>query len=286
MREFYYGGQAVIRGVMIRGRQYMVVALRRLNGDISVFKEPIPSFFSRWRRFPLIRGFVVLIETAYLGIKALMLSADVLARDEGEEVGKGFWYLSLLVGIFLGIALFIILPLFLAGFLERMFELTPLWGNLLDGLLRILIFLLYLGAITLIPSIKEVLAYHGAEHKVVNAYEHGEELSRDKVKPFSVFHMRCGTGFILLVFIIALIVFPFLGKGSLPVRLAERIVIFPLIAVLSYEIIRFSAKNRFLSLLLKPLSVLQFFMTREPDDEKIEVAIKALREAISLDKPS
>ena len=182
------------------------------------------------------------------------------------------------------IGIFFYLPLQFASLLNVNKEAFTF--NISAGIIRVVMFLLYVWAISLFKDFKRIFEYHGAEHKVVNAYEHGEELSRDKVKPFSVFHLRCGTGFILLVFIIALIVFPFLGKGSLPVRLAERIVIFPLIAVLSYEIIRFSAKNRFLSLLLKPLSVLQFFMTREPDDEKIEVAIKALREAISLDKPS
>jgi len=286
---FHYGGQAVIEGVMIRGKETVAISVRQPNGQLSVVKQPLASIYKgRLRQIPLIRGVIVLIETLALGTQSLLHSAQVAVAEEGEQrIPTAVLWGTVAVSLALGVALFFMLPLFATRYLIDPYIESALLSNLFEGLIRIGIFVAYLKLISLIPDIKKVFAYHGAEHKVVNAYEAGVPLDVESVKKYSTAHARCGTAFLFIVLIVAILVFALVGQPTLWIRILSRIALIPVIAVISYEIMKFGAghiDNRVVRVLLAPGLLLQRITTRQPDDSQIEAAISALNEVIKIDQ--
>ena len=283
-KKFYYGGQAVIEGVMMRGRKGIAVAVRRPNGEIALSSEPLGGMsIGRIREIPLVRGIVVLVETLVLGIRVLFYSASV-SLDEEVKISPWLLWGSVAVGFILAMALFLVLPLLATHFVDP--YVSPAISNLIDGVIRLVIFIIYLGAISLMPDIRRVFAYHGAEHKTINAYEAGEPLEVEKVRKYSTAHSRCGTNFILIVMVIAIIAFVFLGRPPIWLRYVERIILLPVIAAVGYEVIKFGAahiKNIVVRIVLTPGLALQAMTTRQPDDRQIEVAISALQRVLAVD---
>jgi hypothetical protein len=283
-KKFYYGGQAVIEGVMMRGRKGIAVAVRRPNGEIALSSEPLGGMStSRIREIPLVRGILVLVETLVLGIRVLFYSASV-SLDEEVKISPWLLWGSVAVGFVVALGLFMGLPLLVSSFANS--YVSPMISNLIEGVIRLVIFVIYLGAISLMPDIRRVFAYHGAEHKTINAYEAGEPLEVEKVRKYSTAHSRCGTGFILIVMVLLIIAFVFLGRPSIWLQCVERILIPPVIAAVGYEVIKFSAahiKNIVVRIVLAPGLALQAMTTRQPDDRQIEVAISALRSVLALD---
>jgi uncharacterized protein YqhQ len=286
---FHYGGQAVIEGVMIRGKETVAISVRQPNGQLSVVKQPLASIYKgRLRQIPLIRGIIVLIETLALGTQSLLHSAQVAAAEEGEQkIPTAVLWGTVALSLALGVALFFMVPLLATRYLIDPYIESALLSNLFEGLIRIGIFVAYLKLISLIPDIRKVFAYHGAEHKVVNAYEAGVPLDVESVKKYSTAHARCGTAFLFIVLIVAILVFALVGQPTLWVRILSRIALIPVIAVISYEIMKFGAshiENRLVRVLLSPGLLLQRITTRQPDDSQIEAAISALNEVIKIDQ--
>ena len=240
-KRFYYGGQAVIEGVMMRGQKTMVTVVRRPRGELAVDTQPLaPIYTGRMRKAPLIRGIIVLIETLILGIKTLLYSARVSLEEEEEEISRGSVWLMVTMSLALAVVLFFIAPLFLTRLLDIN---SPLVFNLIEGFIRVAIFILFLKLITLMPDIKRTFAYHGAEHKAINAYEDGAPLEVEAARKYHTAHRRCGTSFLFAVLIIAIIVFALIGLPSLWLMVLSRIILIPVIAAVSYEVIYFGASH-------------------------------------------
>jgi len=287
--SFHYGGQAVMEGVMIRGKEGVAISVRQPNGELSITRQPLASIYKgRLREMPFIRGIVVLIETLVLGTQSLLHSAQVAAAEEGEEkIPAALLWGTVAASLALVVALFIMVPLFTTQYLIDPYIDSALLSNVFEGLIRIGIFIAYLKLISLIPYIKRVFAYHGAEHKVVNAYEAGVPLEVESVKNYSTAHARCGTAFLFIVLIVAIFVFALVGQPTLWIRILSRIALIPVIAVISYEIMKFGAghiNNKIVRVLLAPGLLLQAITTREPDDGQLETAISALNEVIEIDR--
>ncbi len=289
-QQFFYGGQAVIEGVMIRGRRTFSLAVRRLNGQIYTVSEPLSQLYTgRLRRVPFLRGIIVLIETLTLGIKALNRSANVAMEDqtEGQEEMPG-WLMgvTLAVALVLGVALFFIMPLFATRPLEDVLSSDPL-VNFIEGLIRLAVLVAYIGLIGLMRDIRRVFAYHGAEHMAVHTHEAGLALEVDNVRRFPTAHPRCGTAFLLTVMVVAIVVFAFVGRDPLWWLVLSRIVLIPVIAGISYEVIRFSGAHHgspLTRMITYPGMLLQSLTTRVPDDSQIEVAIYAMETALAADE--
>jgi len=271
---------------MMRGRKIMVTAVRRPSGELAIDTQPLPAIYTGWmRQTPLLRGIVVLIESLVLGIKSLLYSANVSLEEEGEEISGGVIWLTMIAALALAVALFFIAPLFLTRLLNIS---SSLLFNLVDGLIRVTIFIAYLAVMTLVPDIKRVFAYHGAEHKVVNAYEAGMPLELEAVKVYGTAHARCGTSFLFVVLIISIIVFALIGLHTVWLMVLSRIVLIPVIAALSYEIIYFGARhinNGLVRAVLTPGLWLQGLTTREPDESQLEVALAALEGVVEAEQP-
>lgn len=269
----------------MRGQKAVVTAVRRPGGGLATDIQSLPTIYSGWmRQTPLIRGIIVLVEALVLGIKALLYSANVSLEDEGEEVSGWMVWVMVAVALVVAVALFFIAPLFLT----RLFNInSSLLFNLVDGFIRVVIFIAYLKVMTLVPDIKRVFAYHGAEHKTVNAYEAGVPLEVEAVRKHSTAHVRCGTSFLFVVLIISIIVFALVGLHSPWLMALSRIVLIPVIAALGYEVIYFGArhiKNGLVRAILAPGLWLQSLTTREPDDSQLEVALAALGKVIEADQ--
>ena len=287
MKRFNYGGQAVIEGVMMRGRRVVVTAVRRPGGGIALDTQPLPAILtSRARKVPLIRGILVLIEAMVLGIKSLVYSAEVSAEEEEEKL-SGRAIGGIVAGsIAFAVAVFFIAPLFLTRTLDSYIE-SSIGFSLVEGFVRMAIFLAYLKILTLIPSLGRIFAYHGAEHKAVNAYEAGVPLEMEAVKKCSTAHTRCGTSFLFVVMIIAIVVFALIGRPSLWQMVLSRVALVPVIAGLGYEVTQFGARHTgssFIRAFLAPGLWLQRMTTREPDDSQLEIGISALRRAVEIDQ--
>jgi uncharacterized protein YqhQ len=284
--KYNYGGQAVIEGVMIRGQKYIVTAMRKPNKEIAIEKTPVPPVYTGWMRStPLLRGVIVLIESMVIGIQTLMMSGNVALEEENEKISGGWIWLLMLVSLGFVAVFFFIAPLFLTSLLHIN---SIFLFNIVEGVIRIAIFIIYLRLVTFMPDVKRVFAYHGAEHKAVNAFEHGYPLEVEAIKKASKAHVRCGGSFLVVVLVIAVIVFALVGKQTLWLMVASRIVLIPLIAALGYEFIHFGARhseNFFIKILLTPGLWIQSFTTREPDDSQREIAITALKTAVELDQP-
>jgi len=288
-KSFHYGGQAVIDGVMIRGKEGVAICVRQPDGQLNVVKQPLASIYKgRLRETPLIRGIIALIETLVLGTQSLLHSAQVAATEEvGEKIPTAVLWGTVAASLALGVALFFMVPLFATRYLIDPYVESALLSSIFEGLIRIGIFIAYLKLMSLIPDIRKVFAYHGAEHKTVNAYEAGVPLDVESVKMYSTAHARCGTAFLFIVLIVAIFVFALVGQPSLWIRILSRIALIPVIAVISYEIMKFGAshsRNPVVRVLLAPGLLLQTMTTREPDDSQIEAAISALNEVIEIDK--
>lgn len=288
--RFAYGGQAVIEGVMIRGRRFLTMAVRRPRGDIHVECQPLSSFYTGpLRRIPLVRGILTLIEMLILGMRALNRSAIVALEEEfegHEQMSKWAMGITLVVALAFGIAIFFVGPLLLAHTMDAYIS-SSVASNLVEGLIRVAVLLAYVWVVGYMKDIRRVFGYHGAEHKAVHAHEAGLPLEPASLKPFSTAHARCGTAFLLVVMVVSIIVFTFMGRPGIEWRIASRVLMVPVIAAISYEIIRFSGRhqaNRLVRLIMTPNLWLQKLTTREPDERMMEVAIKAMEAAVAADE--
>ena len=270
----------------MRGQKTMVTAVRRPNGELAIDTQPLPTIYTGWmRKAPLIRGVIVLIEAMVLGIRTLLYSANVSLEEEEEKISGGLVWAMVIFSVALAVALFFMAPLFLTKLIDIK---SPLVFNLIAGLIRLAIFIAYLKLLTLMPDIKRVFAYHGAEHKAINAYEDGVLLEVETARGYSTAHVRCGTSFLFAVMIIAIIIFALVGLPSLWLMVLSRIILIPVIAALGYEVTHFGgkhSKNGLIRAILYPGLLLQKLTTRQPDDSQLEVAISALRRVVEIEQP-
>jgi len=287
------GGQAVIEGVMMKSPKGWTVAVRDAKGDIHVKREQL-SEFPKLFKAPLFRGVAALFHALFLGIKAVEFSAGKVYNEDESASGGPMspFTISITMGFafVLGIALFVLLPLYATKLIG--FSITPVSDssflfNIVDGIIRVLIFLGYVVAIGLWKEMRRIYEYHGAEHKVIHAYENNKELNVENVRPFSPYHPRCGTSFLLIVMITSIFVFSFIPQAwSFIYKFLSRLILIPLIAGLSYEILKFSAKmkdNPVINFMIMPGLLLQRLTAQDPDDRQIEVAITALKEVLKLE---
>jgi uncharacterized protein YqhQ len=286
------GGQAVLEGVMMRGPGHWALAVRKPDGEIAEVNRPIRSVMTRhWVfRLPIVRGVIALGESLAIGFRALAISANYAAQEEGEdgesvetELSRGALIFAFAIAIGFALMLFKVTPALITSWLPID---TTGWFVIVEGLIRVSLFVGYLLIISLLPDLRRVFEYHAAEHKVINAYEAGEELVPERVQKFSLIHPRCGTAFLLWVMVIAIFVFAVLGRPPLPWLIASRILLLPLIAGLAYELIRFAGKhtgNRVLMTLLAPGLWLQRLTTRQPSLDQLEVSIRALKEVLHVE---
>lgn len=292
------GGQAVIEGVMMRSPGSFAIAVRKPTGEIATLVEPLTLLSERSRLFklPIIRGVITLISALFLGVRALNFSADMAmeeedGKDEKKEAGSLAMGLTVAFSLGLGILLFFVLPLYLTKLLKTVIPAvgsSELAFNLVDGAIRVTIFIIYILGISMMKDIKRVFQYHGAEHKSIYAFEAGEELTVENARKYSSLHPRCGTSFLLTVMLVSILVFSFLPHEMPFWKTAlSRLVFIPLIAGLSYEFIRYSGKkmgSKGMNILIVPGLWLQKLTTREPSDDQIEVALVSLREALKNEK--
>ena len=284
-----YGGQAVIEGVMIRGVNNCAVAVRRMDGTIARHDLPLVTWTGGvLRRIPLVRGVLVLIETLVIGSRAYTIASnEQLAShsgEEGAELGKFGAGLMITAGLLIGLGLFFIIPLFASRTVE---DQSALLANIVEGALRLLIFLAYIWVIGFLPDIKRMYGYHGAEHMTIHAYEAGLPLTHDAIRRFSPAHPRCGTSFLLTVVVVSILFFILLPREPLWFLIGSRIVLIPVIAAVSYEFIRFTGVRRHLRLVRwigMPNLWLQSLTTQQPDDEMIEVAVSAMETVLRKDQ--
>jgi uncharacterized protein YqhQ len=273
-----YGGQAVIEGVMMRGSQSVAIAMRAPDQQIIVHTEALSGIYrSRIARIPFLRGLVMLWDALGLGMRALTISANT-QTGEDEKLEGPVLYLTLGISLALGIALFFLAPAAAGQLTERFLNLNAWWSNLAEGVVRLALLVGYIWAVGRIPDIRRVFAYHGAEHKTINAYEAGSELTPEAVTKFSLEHPRCGTAFLLTLVLMSVLLFSLLGPMPIYGRLASRVLLLPVLAGLAYEYIRWTASHLdspLVRLLVKPGLALQHLTTREPDLPMLEVAIAA-----------
>jgi uncharacterized protein YqhQ len=288
-----YGGQAVMEGVMMRGRRDMAIAVRAPTGEIALYHEPIKggTLAQRARPLPLIRGVLMLWDTLVMGMRALVFSANVgLIEGKVEDnrnasddslTGWALWG-TVAVSIVFSIVLFFILPLVIIAFLDRWIA-SDLVSNIIEGAIRLGVLVGYMAAIGQMNDIRRVFSYHGAEHKTINAYEAGDPLDVEHVRRHSISHPRCGTGFLLVVVLLSIFVFALLGRPDMFWRVTSRIVLVPVIAALAYEFIKITAlyyHNPIVKILVAPSMALQRLTTRNPDDSMLEVAIVSFKRVL------
>jgi uncharacterized protein YqhQ len=292
VKRFDYGGQAVLEGVMMRGESACAVAVRTPEGLIRIHREPLnPTIYrSKLLKLPVLRGLRMLWDSLGLGMKALLWSADVAVGDEKESVrfsGPLAWG-TVAISLAFGIGLFFLLPAFLTGLIDRAIS-SSLLSNLLEGLVRLVIIIGYMWLVGFMPDIRRVFGYHGAEHKTINAYEAGAELEPASVAQYSTAHTRCGTGFLLVVVVIFILLSTVFGSPPLLVRLLSRLVLIPVVAGIAYEWIKFSAHHYKTSAVIRILAApglaLQKLTTRQPDYAMLEVAISALKAVLETQSP-
>jgi uncharacterized protein YqhQ len=285
------GGQAVLEGVMMRGPSAWSVAVRKPDGEIAEVNRPISSFLlrHRWARLPVIRGVFALGESLAIGFRALAISANYAAQEEGEdgdvqtELSRGQLLFAFGIAIGFALLLFKVSPALITNWLP--IESTGAFV-VVEGLVRVTIFILYLVIVGFMPDLKRVFQYHAAEHKAINAYEAGDPLEPETVQRHSLIHVRCGTAFLLYVMVIAIFVFAFVGQPGWFWLIVSRIALLPVIAGIAYEVIRFAGKhpqNPILRTIMAPGLWLQRLTTRAPSLDQIEVSIRALREVLRLE---
>ena len=281
-RELNYGGQAVMEGVMMRGSKSMAVAVRQPDGEIVIHTEPLNTsiYAGAVSKVPFLRALTSLWDVLVLGIRTLMYSAEVsLGPEEEIEFSGPIAWGTVAVSFVIAIGIFFVGPLLLVGVIDRYIE-SAFLSNVLEGVIRLLIFVGYIWAIGRLPDIRRVFAYHGAEHKTINAYESGAELTPEVVARHSTSHFRCGTAFLLSVMVISILIFSLLGRPPMALRILSRIVLIPVVAGVAYEYIRFTNRHRdnaFIRAIAAPNLALQKLTTREPDPAMLEVSITALK---------
>lgn len=275
-RIIAYGGQAVIEGVMMRGRNAFAIAMRAPDGKIVVHQEKLGEIYrSRFARIPFLRGVILLWDALGLGMRALTISANTQTGEEQKLEGPALYAMVGMALVF-GVGLFFLLPAGLGSVSETYLSLNVWWSNLLEGLIRLALLVGYIRLIGLMPDVKRLFAYHGAEHKTINAYEAGAELTPESVAHFSLEHPRCGTAFLLTLVLLSILVFALLGPLPVVWKLISRILLIPVLAGLALEYIRWTANHlnlRLVRWLIKPNLALQALTTREPDASMLEVAI-------------
>lgn len=300
------GGQAVMEGIMMKGADRSAVAVRRADGSINIKEEPLPPK-KNWMRWPIVRGVMAFIDSLVTGTRTLMYSASVVEEDIEDEDGesepgrferwlsekfgeKGVFnfllYSSVIIALVISVAVFILLPTWVVGLCKAFTE-SAVVLNLIEGVLRIAMFVVYVALISKMPDIKRVFQYHGAEHQTIHCFENGLELTPKNCAQFETLHPRCGTSFLMFVFIISLLLFSFLGWPNVVVRLLSRILLIPVVAGLSYELLRWAGRSD--SMLVKVLSVpgllMQKLTTRIPDESMLQVAIAAVNVCLSKEPP-
>ncbi len=277
-----FGGQALIEGVMIRSRKHVVMCVRQPVGGITTHVEEIDPLSERHRvlGLPFIRGIISLFETMYLGVKGIYFSANAALEDEEEELTWKEWAIVIVLTLAIS-SLFFVVPFLLTTLLH----LTGVLFNIVEAAVRLALFLLYISLVSLWKDFRRVLQYHGAEHKAINALEAGEALEVSSVKKHSRLHRRCGTSFIFIVIIVSILLFSVMPRAGFTVRLAYRIVLIPVLGAISYELLRLSARHGdsiVTRILTAPGVAFQRLTTKEPEDDMIEVAIRAVEEAIGI----
>ncbi len=290
MPSYAYGGQALIEGVLMRGRDAIAVALRHPDGGIVYATERLDAGVhgTRWSKWPLIRGLVVLYETLVVGTRWLVRSANVQAEDDDVELGKGSIIIMLVITFAAAIAFFTLIPLFLSSVATAGSD-NSFAQPLVEGIIQVAIFLGYLTFISRTPDIRRVFQYHGAEHMTIHALEAGDPLTVDAVRQYPTAHHRCGTEFLVVVVMLSIIAFSFVGKQEPLVMIASRILLIPVIAAVGYEILKFGAKHRrnpIIRVIMWPGILVQKITTKQPSDDMIEVAIVSMEEALLADGAS
>jgi uncharacterized protein YqhQ len=282
----YMGGQAVVEGVMMRGETAWAVAVRTPEGAIEVELHDAPRWADRWSKVPLVRGVVSLAESLSLGMKALSWSANQQVPEE-ERVGSKAMGVTMAIAMVFFAGFFILLPALGARGISGLLGIDGFWFHVLEGVLVLGIFLSYLTAVGLMPDIKRVFQYHGAEHKAIAAYENDVPLTPESAQRFTTRHVRCGTNFLLTVLVIAIVVYSLIGRPALPYLVLSRIVLIPVIAGLAYEVIRFAARHmdkRWVRVAMVPGLTLQKMTTREPSLDQLEIAIASLRAVMTAEQ--
>lgn len=273
-----YGGQAVIEGVMMRGTHSAAIAMRSPSKEIIVHKEPLGALYkNRMIKIPFLRGLVMLLDALVLGTRALTISANTQTGEEQKLEGPVL-YITLFVSLVIGVGLFFLAPAALGQLFERLFGVGSWWGNLLEGLVRLFLLIGYIWAVGQMSEIRRVFSYHGAEHKTINAYEAGAELTPENVSKYSVEHPRCGTSFLLTLILLSILFFSLLGPLPFAWRMVSRIIFLPFLACIAYEYIRWTANHldsKLVRMLIKPNMALQHLTTREPSADMLEVSIAA-----------
>jgi len=304
MKKTTIGGQALIEGLLMIGPENAAIAIRKPDGAIVVEKRPLPAK-GRLSKIPLIRGVVNLFRQMVLGIKALMYSAEFVEIEEeeqdkkskfdvflekifGEKMKDVLIYITVIISLAFSVGLFILLPNLLASLFKFSKDTTGgvVLYNLFEGIIRLLIFFGYIVLASMMKDIKRVWEYHGAEHKTIHCYEHEDELTVENVRKYSTKHPRCGTSFMFLVMIISILVFSFIGWHSIWINILARILLIPVVAGLSYELLKLAGRSnlKIFSIVNAPGKLFQCFTTKEPDDSQIEVAIAAFNEVRVQDK--
>jgi uncharacterized protein YqhQ len=283
-----FGGQAVMEGVMIRSKDHLVICVRQPNEEIVTKSEKLHSLSENYRflKLPFLRGILALFETLYSGIKGIYFSANAAFGDEEESLNPKEIAVVVAVAICLSVLLFSVTPFFLTSLLNLG---GGVFFNVAEGVVRLSFLLVYLAVISLFGDFKRIFQYHGAEHTAINAHEAGVELNVENARKYSRFHARCGTSFLLIVTVISILFFSLMPRADYLTRFSYRIVLIPVISAVSYELLRLSDRyknSRIIKVLVAPGLLLQRFTTRQPDDDMIEVAIKAVKEVESLQRAS
>jgi len=279
-RIITYGGQAVIEGVLMRGQKAFAIAMRDPEGGIVVHEEKLAEVYrSRITKIPFLRGVILLWDALGLGMRALTISANTQTGEDEKLEGPAL-YLTIAISLTLGVGLFFLLPAGVGSLAEHYLGWNVWWNNLLEGVVRLLLLIGYIWAIGFMPDIKRLFGYHGAEHKTINAYEAGAELTPESVAKFPLEHARCGTAFMLTLVLLSILVFTALGPLPLFWRLASRVLLIPVLAGVAVEYIRWTANHldsKIVQWMIKPNLALQSLTTREPDMQMLEVAIQSFQ---------
>lgn len=295
MKKTSIGGQAVIEGVMMKGPEDIAIAVRKPDGEIALSREKLKSSRKTISKIPVVRGVFAFVDALVIGVKALSFSAEFFEEEEEDKdkkhskwdefLEKNMVVIAVFLSILFSMGLFILLPTLVVNFIGGISK-SPLIMNLAEGLVRITIFIGYIAAISGMKDIKRVFEYHGAEHKTIFCYENGEELTVDNVRKYKRLHPRCGTSFLFIVMIVSILLFSFFRWPNLLVRLITRIALMPLVAGISYEIIKWAGRSdsKLVCVVSAPGLWLQKITTREPDDSQIEVAIESLKNVLVEDE--
>ena len=285
-----YGGQALIEGVLMRGKNYLAAAMRSPNGEIIVKTEELGSLYKgKISKIPFFRGLVILWDALALGMKYLAISSNLQSETSEEKIEGASLYFSLILTILFTIGIFFVLPTLLMSFINKFWQFNIGASNLFEGLMRLILLISYIWSIGKMKDVARVFAYHGAEHKTINAYEDGVKFNVKNVMKYPVEHPRCGTSFLITLIVLSIVIFSLLGPMSLFWRISSRVLLIPILSMFAYEIIRwfgYHTENPIVKALVWPNLMMQKLTTREPTEDIVEVSIKAFNELMKLEKQS